>query len=142
MMRRSALFIAAVTLAGSTALASPAGAVTRTFTVSMTGAEEVPIPGDPDGFGTARFQINTDRNQICFVLVVSGIAPASAAHIHVARRGEPGPVVVPLPAPTNGRSSGCVVDADADAIVANPAAYYVNVHNSPFPGGAVRGQLG
>ena len=27
-------------------------------------------------------------------------------------------------------------------ILANPAAYYVNVHNADYPGGAVRGQLG
>ena len=26
-------------------------------------------------------------------------------------------------------------------IVANPAAYYVNLHNTRFPGGAVRCQL-
>ena len=74
--------------------------------------------------------------------MVRDIQPASAAHIHLAPRGEPGPVVVPLSAPTNGRSSGCVIDSDADAIVANPSAYYVNVHNQPFPGGALRGQLG
>jgi hypothetical protein len=28
-----------------------------------------------------------------------------------------------------------------DPIVANPSAYYVNVHTAEFPGGAVRGQL-
>jgi hypothetical protein len=26
-------------------------------------------------------------------------------------------------------------------IIANPAGYYVNIHNADFPGGAVRGQL-
>jgi hypothetical protein len=34
-----------------------------------------------------------------------------------------------------------VLFRSADAIAANPANYYVNVHNAPFPGGAVRGQL-
>ena len=27
------------------------------------------------------------------------------------------------------------------AIIRNPENYYVNVHNAPFPNGAVRGQL-
>lgn len=140
MLRRTVAPLAALALAGLVAGASPAGAVTRTFTTPLTGAEEVPI-GDLDGSGVARFTVDTDRNRICYVIRVSGIEPAFAAHIHRAPRGEPGPVVVPLASPTRGRSSGCVTDADADAIAANPANYYVNVHNQPFPGGAVRGQL-
>jgi hypothetical protein len=27
------------------------------------------------------------------------------------------------------------------AIAANPSGYYVNVHNIPYPDGAIRGQL-
>ena len=52
-------------------------------------------------------------------------------------------VVIPLLAPVNGKSSGAVAAAPAllAAIVANPAGYYVNVHNAEYPGGAVRGQL-
>ncbi|HEX2042153.1 MAG TPA: CHRD domain-containing protein [Acidimicrobiales bacterium] len=140
MRRRTIAPLAALALAGVLAGASPAGAVTRTFTVVMTGGEETPV-GDLDGSGVARFTINTDTNRICYVIRVSGIAPSFAAHIHVAPRGEPGPVVVPLASPTRGRASGCVTDADADAIASDPANYYVNVHNQPFPGGALRAQL-
>jgi hypothetical protein len=32
--------------------------------------------------------------------------------------------------------------ANALAINAIPTNFYVNIHNGPFPGGAVRGQLG
>jgi hypothetical protein len=81
---------------------------------------------------------------VCFSLAVTGITPATAAHIHVAPAGVPGPVVVTLAPPTSGSSSGCVSGVDADLIKAirqHPELYYVNVHNVEFPGGALRGQL-
>lgn len=43
----------------------------------------------------------------------------------------------------DGSSEGCNDAADKaslEAIIANPAGYYVNVHNEAFPGGAIRGQ--
>lgn len=115
----------------------------RRFTVEMTGAAEAPGPGDPDGSGTAVFRLNYGQGEICYELTVSGIDPATAAHIHVAPAGSPGPVVVPLVAPTSGSSSGCAEVARdlIKAIIQNPEAYYVNVHNPAFPPGAVRGQL-
>jgi hypothetical protein len=62
---------------------------------------------------------------------------------HVAPATSPGPVVVPLEAPTDGSSSGTEeVDRDlAKEIVQDPDNYYVNVHNADFPAGALRGQL-
>ena len=63
-------------------------------------------------------------------------------HIHIGAEGIAGPVVQGLTAPTDGHSSGCVVnDALADALAADPGNYYVNVHNAEYPAGAVRGQL-
>lgn len=138
MLRRSAVALAAVCLVGVVALASPAAAVTRTFTVEMTGTEEGFPPGDPNGFGIARITVNTDRDLICYALWVRNVEPTFAAHIHVLPTGA---VVVPLKPPTNGTSSGCIVDSDADAIAARPGQYYVNVHNAPYPGGAVTGRL-
>ena len=110
----------------------------------LVGAQEVP-PADPDGSGTASLTLNPGQQSICYELTVQGILlPATAAHIHKAPEGVNGPVVVPLSAPNvDGLASGCV-DVDRDLvkdILKNPDDYYVNVHNTTFPGGAVRGQL-
>ncbi|HYC97755.1 CHRD domain-containing protein [Brevundimonas sp.] len=114
------------------------------LTAAMTGAAEAPGPGDPDGSGSATIRIDPlAAGRVCYDLSVTGVAPATAAHIHRGGLGVAGPVVVTLTAPTAGSSSGCV-DAAASLgaeILAMPAAFYVNVHNAPYPNGAVRGQL-
>jgi hypothetical protein len=108
----------------------------------LSGAAEVPGPGDPDGSGVAIVRWNTDDGTICYKIFVRQIEPATAAHIHIGAEGIAGPVVQGLTAPTDGHSSGCVVnDALADALAADPGNYYVNVHNAEYPAGAVRGQL-
>jgi len=87
---------------------------------------------------------NVGQAQICYTLCVQHLhGTITAAHIHVAPAGKAGPIVVPLKAPVGGTSSGCVVVKQnlAKAILMHPAAYYVNVHTTAFPAGAVRGQL-
>jgi hypothetical protein len=125
---------------------SPAAAADggRRIVVEMTGAEEAPGPGDPDGSGVATFVINRGQQQICYTLTVTDIGTPTAAHIHLAPVGVPGPVVVPLATPATGSSAACadVERSVAKDIAKNPSGYYVNVHNAEFPGGAVRGQLG
>lgn len=113
------------------------------LTATMTGPAEAPVPGDPDGSGSARFTFNPGQEEVCYVLEVTGIDTPTAAHIHVAPAGSPGPIVVPLAAPVSGTSSGCVSAGREliTSIIQDPGAYYVNVHNAAFRGGAVRGQL-
>lgn len=118
----------------------------RNFTTELTGAVEVPGPGDPDGSGMAKITLDPSQGRVCFLITVSNIAlPATGAHIHQAPVGEAGPVVVPLTPPGEGGSSaGCVSDVDRNLIqniIQNPEQYYVNVHNAEFPDGAARGQL-
>lgn len=124
--------------------ASSALAGGRPLEANLTGAAEVPGPGDPDGSGSAFITLNQGQGEVCFALSVTGIAPATGAHIHVGPAGVAGGVVVPLSPPTSGSSSGCVTGVDPGLIKAirqNPGDYYVNVHNADFPPGALRGQL-
>jgi CHRD domain len=111
----------------------------------MTGDQEVPGPGDPDGRGRARITLYTDLDIVCWKIQATRIElPGTAAHIHEGAAGVSGGIVVTLAAPdTSGTSQGCTAadGATMDAIIADPAGYYVNVHNIPYPAGAIRGQL-
>ena len=115
----------------------------RLLTADLLGASEVPGPGDADGSGTAVVSVKPSAERLCFELTAEGIAPATAAHVHDGPAGVAGPVVVGLTPPTSGSSSGCVAADKAllKDIKKNPAEYYVNVHNTEFPAGAIRGQL-
>ena len=110
---------------------------------NLTGAAEVPGPGDPDGGGTVQVTLNSDKNEVCYDVTVTKIDEATAAHIHEGAMGKDGPVKVGLDTPKGGATKGCK-SADAAVVkdmMANPANYYVNVHSKDFPKGAVRGQL-
>lgn len=64
----------------------------RPLRAQLTGAAEVPGPGDPDGSGTASLAINQGQGQICYQITVTNIAPATAAHIHIGSAGVAGGV--------------------------------------------------
>ena len=123
-----------------------------------TGAANNRIVGDPDGRGEFYvFGIDGDPTTLCYVLAVDGIETATAAHIHEAAAGTNGPVVANLAAPGDGNAADCLSEGEVGPgttpkfpgnpagivadILANPADYYVNVHNAAYPGGALRGQL-
>jgi hypothetical protein len=142
--------LVALALAGAASAAKPIDGADhggRPLSTELTGAAEVPGPGDPDGSGTATITVNPGQEEVCWEINAAGIElPATAAHIHVGAAGVAGPVVVTLSAPdASGFSSGCTtVDVNRDlakAILKNPEDYYVNVHTSVFPAGAIRGQL-
>ena len=71
------------------------------------------------------------------------IGTVTAAHIHRGAAGTNGPPVVTLDAPDDNDSDDCDTADDAlvDAIRANPSAFYVNVHTTDYPNGAIRGQI-
>ena len=138
--------VLALALAGSFRPAAAAPSYVDTMLMAtLSGAEEVPGPGDTDGAGTSTITLKPDTGETCWEINVSNITlPAAAAHIHEAPRGVAGGVVVPLSPPdANGMATGCVMAEAAlmERIMNTPANFYVNVHTSDFPQGAVRGQL-
>ena len=131
----------------------------------LNGREEVSadgsmaLVGDPNGRAEAYvFGIDGDPNTLCYLLVgVKKIAELSqppgggrAAHIHRGARGTNGPVVANLAWPQDGQAGDCLTDGEAgkfmnggsvQEILRNPTGFYVNIHNSVYPAGAIRGQL-
>jgi hypothetical protein len=147
LLRVSTLALAALLVL---AASSGAHAASTILTATLNGTNERPDPGDPDGTGTAVVRLDPETGTITYSLFTGGIISGTAAHIHRGTSEVAGPVVVNF-SPTfsgspvfgNFYATG-TVPADAaliNEIIANPAGFYVNVHNPLYPAGAVRGQL-
>lgn len=149
MRHRFVALVAGLAVVIALAVGGSATAQGRPLSTMLTGEAEAPGPGDPDASGFASITLNQGQGEVCFDLSWEDIdGTVVAAHIHVAPPGVPGPVVVPLFAgefPGTGNASDCVGDVDSTLIKdirQDPAAYYVNIHSTVFPAGAIRGQLG
>jgi len=141
-------FLVALALALSSLLVLSLGTVSAqtafTARIQLTGAAEVPGPGDPDATGEAKILIVPANGLVCWQLSWSNVTgTVFAAHIHgPAAVDEAAGVLVPLSVDP---AKGCTrVNPELAATIAgDPENYYVNVHSTPdFPGGAIRGQLG
>jgi hypothetical protein len=147
------LVSAALMSTGVAQAALPSAALSggRPLAAILNGENEVNASGvrgqgDTDGSGLGSVTIDTAKNEVCWEITSTAIdLPAVAAHIHRGVLNVNGPIVVTFTAPdAAGESRGCTtVDAAlATEIAGNPAGFYVNVHTTPFPAGAIRGQLG
>jgi hypothetical protein len=149
-MRRGVLVLAATLgIVATLAIGAPAFGEGRPFSTTLTGAAEVPGPGDADATGTAFMTLNQGQGEVCFDLSWAGIdGTVTAAHIHIGSAVEAGDVVVGLFAGAfagTDSASGCISGVSQELIKAirhDPENYYVNIHSDVFPAGAVRGQLG
>jgi hypothetical protein len=108
--------------------------------------------GDLNGDGLAKILLNPNSQRVCFELRWSDIDQPAAAHIHAGAVGVNGGIVVDLlgnartvrHADGTGGAVGCAEGVAPELIQdigENPGAYYTNVHNAAFPGGAIRGNL-
>jgi len=140
--------LAGLLTAGLVAVAEPAQAAANqpssSFVAVMSGDNELPAgTGDPDARGVALLQIKS--KSVCYVLHVRNVdGTVDGAHIHLGRPDQEGPVVVDLNPPTHmGSSVGCtwIGRKLAWKLRTNPRHYYVNVHSTAYPDGALRGQV-
>ena len=146
----AAIAMAGVVIFGGTAQAGrPGTGAIREAT--LTGEQVVPVPGDPNetgdpqGSGEARFIFYPNKNKICYTIQVLGIDRAKSAHLHEAPAGETGPVKLGLNPPQDGTSEHECIRGLGERFIkkisGNPTGYYADVHNTDYPGGALRGQL-
>jgi hypothetical protein len=128
-------------LVASLALAGIVAAAETTLTAQLSGDAET----DEDGTGTATVVLDPEAGTACWEMTVENVDPITVSHIHEGAEGVDGGVVVDLDVDGfEGSSEGCNDAADPDtlqAIIDDPAGFYVNVHTEALPGGAIRGQL-
>ncbi|HEY4641208.1 MAG TPA: CHRD domain-containing protein [Thermoanaerobaculia bacterium] len=143
-MHRSSVALAFVCVFALLAL--PASA--QTFGAVLTGAQEVPPTTSP-GFGNFTGTFDSTRTNITINLTVSNLgAPINGYHIHEKAAGQQsGGIVINFQGlggtfVNNTLTGTFAVDpAIAARMIANPSNFYVNVHTTQFPGGAIRGDL-
>jgi len=119
----------------------------QTLGAVLTASQEVP-PTTTPGFGNATVTFDAARANITVTITVANLgSPINNFHIHENVAGSNGPVIVNLIGLggtfTNGTMTGTfpVASDVATRMLQNPQNFYVNVHTTAFPGGAVRGQL-
>lgn len=127
---------------------SSADATIATYVLAMDGAQEVPGPGDSDGAATGTITLDDVTGVVSWNITYVNLAtPLSAMHIHPGAAGVAGAPLIDLGVATTGGAGTLINSLSANtttvaSIVASPTDFYLNIHNTPFPGGAVRDQLG
>lgn len=137
--RRLCAAVLALPLAYGALLAMPARAAAPVPAPTALTATLAPS-GDPDGSGHAMLTLNVAKRKVCATIHWSGIDDPTFAHIH--KRSD-GSVVVDLTGAVTGgaRCTRGVARSTVKRIAERPGRYYVNVHNAPYPAGAIQGRL-
>jgi CHRD domain len=118
------------------------------FSIRLTGSE-IPEGGDPDGQGSATLDLKPQEQTACYTINWSRLrGDVTALHLHAAARGNEGPHAIDFfndqhfPGEQS-NASGCVPATrdKINAVISHPVDYYLNVHSTTYPKGALRGQL-
>jgi CHRD domain len=119
---------------------------TYSFKATLTRGAEVPKPqGAPAAAGgtfVAKSVESGSTVTIKWTLKFHGLSgKATAAHIHMGRKGAAGPVVVPLCGPCKASSTGSAKISSAVENALEQGKAYVNVHTVKNAAGEIRGQV-
>lgn len=130
------------------------GALETVFNVQMRSEQEPNGASTSESKGHAQVKVLADGTmEFTFTINNKSDETFTRAHIHKAPAGSNGPIhwdfleagnpaasVAGQPAQLRGVARARAAASLAD-LLAHPDQYYVNVHSTAFPGGAVRGQL-
>jgi hypothetical protein len=143
---------------GVTALIGEAGAASpkAKYQINLNGFKG-PDVRDTDGVGVSKVSVKGKTNTVCVSTkkVLNIPLPSTGHHIHFGDSNTDGPIVVPLAVVTAkpakpgkpqkaGKSAklcGTASAANIASMINDPELWYVNVHSTEFPGGAIRSQL-
>jgi hypothetical protein len=137
----AAIAIACVALAGAAGAAPTAG---TKITAKLTAKAEIPAQVVKNTKGTGAFTGTLTGSKLVWKLTWGSLSgPALAAHIHMAKAGKAGNVVVPLCAGATCKSGvhGTVTLKAAVLKAIKSGGAYVNVHTAKNPNGEIRGQI-
>ena len=149
---------APTSIAGSSSR-SPSFSVTQqanptVFNVRLLAENEPNGASTSESKGQAQVKVYDDGTiEFLFTINNKSAETYTRAHIHKAAAGANGPIhwdfleagnpvasISDQPSQLRGVARPRAA-ANVSDLLANPAGYYVNVHSTVFPGGAVRGQL-
>jgi hypothetical protein len=143
----AALFLASITLAacgGGGGGGGGGGAAPTVVTkfAALDNAQET-TGSTSTGVGGGVLTVDTATGKVRGFAVSTGVVGVTAAHVHTAARGSAGDITIPL---VGGPDHWFVPDNAAALAAADVTAFqagnmYVNIHNTAFSGGAIRGQL-
>jgi hypothetical protein len=164
-MRRTRIAAASVMVAAGLVVAvggALAGQGEGTVSAMLSGKAEVPGPGDDNGSGEAVLNLKRKKGTISYSISLKGIGKRVAGHLHRGGKKATDPeaearshtrtVVLfdeaDVTSPVSGRAKWGSKNYTPDQkkkviknIKNDPNDWYVNLHTSDFPDGAIRGQL-